>query len=507
MKEKIVLGLSGGVDSAVAARLLQERYDVTGLYLDIGLGGTGRADARAVAEGLGLPFEAVDIRAALEAEVCAPFAADYRAGRTPLPCARCNPAVKFPALFALAGRIGARYVSTGHYARVENGVLKKGMPANDQSYMLARLPQNILQKVIFPLGDYEKTAVRAMAGQAELPVADKPDSMEICFIPDGDYAAWLERRGFSTPEGNFVDKEGKVLGRHRGIHCYTLGQGRGLGVSGPHRYYVTALRPDANEVVLSDGSDLGRDEVRGTEPNWLAVDGLTGPMEVTVRLRHSRTQTAATLEPEEDGVLLRMHTPARAPTPGPLACALLLTGCGARGGDKGEELGDNTIRPLELTEEEAALLKLVGGSDAEYGLFECAAGEGVSDCTVEVLSWENGAWQTVAEGGVSISAAGTRRLGVVLSGDKITVNVQDGGTQYSYAPRLDGMDRGLETGRASVWLEEDQAMTIGERTPLYLEIYDDGEGVGIPPLPGGFSDLANLNQYDRAYAVAVTLKG
>ena len=174
-----------------------------------------------------------------------------------------------------------------------------------------------------------------------------------------------------------------------------------------------------------------------------------------------------------------------------LACALLLTGCGARGGDKGEELGDNTIRPLELTEEEEALLKLVGGSDAEYGLFECAAGEGVSDCTVEVLSWEDGAWQTVAEGGVSISAAGTRRLGVVLSGDKITVNVQDGGTQYSYAPRL----------------EEDQAMTIGERTPLYLEIYDDGEGVGIPPLPGGFSDLANLNQYDRAYAVAVTLKG
>ncbi len=105
----------------------------------------------------------------------------------------------------------------------------------------------------------------------------------------------------------------------------------------------------------------------------------------------------------------------------------------------------------------------------------------MSDCTVEVLSWEDGAWQTVAEGGVSISAAGTRRLGVVLSGDKITVNVQDGGTQYSYAPRLDGMDRGLETGRASVWLEEDQAMTIGERTPLYLEIYDDGEGVGIPP--------------------------
>ena len=156
MKEKIVLGLSGGVDSAVAARLLQERYDVTGLYLDIDLGGTGAADAAAVAERLGIPFETADIRAELEREVCAPFAADYRAGRTPLPCARCNPAVKFPALFALAGRIGARYVSTGHYARVENGVLKKGMPANDQSYMLARLTREQLQKVIFPLGDYEK---------------------------------------------------------------------------------------------------------------------------------------------------------------------------------------------------------------------------------------------------------------------------------------------------------------------------------------------------------------
>lgn len=323
-KPKVVLGLSGGVDSAVAAQLLSRDYEVHGLYLDIGLGGTGQADAAAVAHRLGIPFHTADIRQELERQVCGPFAADYLAGRTPLPCARCNPTVKFPALLALAEEIGAEKVATGHYARTALApdgrvLLRKGLPANDQSYMLARLPQNILQRVIFPLGDYEKTAVRAMAGQAELPVADKPDSMEICFIPDGDYAAWLERRGFSTPEGNFVDKEGKVLGRHRGIHCYTLGQGRGLGVSGPHRYYVTALRPDTNEVVLSDGSDLGRDEVRGTEPNWLAVDGLTGPMEVTVRLRHSRTQTAATLEPEEDGVLLRMHTPARAPTPGQLA--------------------------------------------------------------------------------------------------------------------------------------------------------------------------------------------
>ena len=320
MKEKIVLGLSGGVDSAVAARLLQERYDVTGLYLDIGLGGTGAADAAAVAERLGIPFETADIRAELEREVCAPFAADYRAGRTPLPCARCNPAVKFPALFALAGRIGARYVSTGHYARVENGVLKKGMPANDQSYMLARLTREQLQKVIFLLGDYEKTQVRALARDFGIPVADKPDSMEICFIPDGDYAAWLDRRGEAPPPGDFIDREGHILGRHKGIHHYTIGQGRGLGVSGPHRYFVSAIDPAANTVTLSDGSDLMARRVLCARPNWIAVDALEEPMAVTVRLRHSRTETPGTIRPLDAArVEVLLEEPARAPTPGQLA--------------------------------------------------------------------------------------------------------------------------------------------------------------------------------------------
>ena len=318
--EPIVLGLSGGVDSAVAATLLQRQgFAVTGLYLDIGLGGSGKEDAAAVADRLGIPLEVADIRAELEREVCAPFAADYQAGRTPLPCARCNPAVKFPVLFRLADRIGARYVATGHYARVENGLLKKGMPANDQSYMLARLTRGQLENIIFPLGNYEKREVRALAKDFGIPVADKPDSMEICFIPDGDYAAWLDRRGFSTPEGNFVDKEGKILARHKGIHHYTLGQGRGLGVSGPHRYYVSAIRPEADEVVLSDGSDLGRDVVHGVQPNWIAIEALTGPMEVTVRLRHSRTEQAAILSPEGDGIRLDMKHPARAPTPGQMA--------------------------------------------------------------------------------------------------------------------------------------------------------------------------------------------
>ena len=318
--EPIVLGLSGGVDSAVAATLLQRQgFAVTGLYLDIGLGGSGREDAAAVAERLGIPLKIADIRQELEREVCAPFAAGYLAGRTPLPCAMCNPAVKFPALFRLAEEIGANYVSTGHYANVDNGVLKKGRPANDQSYMLARLTRAQLQKVIFPLGMYEKREVRQLARDFGIPVANKPDSMEICFIPSGDYAAWLEEHGFSTPVGNYVDNCGKVLGQHKGIHHYTLGQGRGLGVSGPHRYYVSAIRPETNEVVLSDGSDLGREVVYGAQPNWLAIDGLTGPMEVTVRLRHSRTEQEAVLSSDGEGIRLDMKTPARAPTPGQLA--------------------------------------------------------------------------------------------------------------------------------------------------------------------------------------------
>ena len=320
MNEPVVLGLSGGVDSAVAATLLaRQGFAVTGLYLDIGLGGTGADDAAAVAHRLGIPLKIADIRQELEREVCAPFAAGYLAGHTPLPCAMCNPTVKFPALFRLAEEIGAKYVSTGHYANVENGVLKKGRPANDQSYMLARLTRKQLQSVIFPLGNYEKREVRELAREFGIPVADKPDSMEICFIPSGDYAAWLEEHGFSTPEGNFVDKEGNVLARHKGIHHYTLGQGRGLGVSGPHRYYVSAIRPETGEVVLSDGTDLGRDVVRGVQPNWIAVETLTEPMEVTVRLRHSRTEQEAVLSPEGDGIRLDMKTPARAPTPGQLA--------------------------------------------------------------------------------------------------------------------------------------------------------------------------------------------
>lgn len=324
MNNKVVLGLSGGVDSSVAAlRLRDQGYEVHALYLDIGLG--GEEPARRTAETLGLPFAVRDIARELEELVCRPFYEEYLAGRTPIPCARCNPAVKFPALLGYADEIGARRVATGHYARVgvgEDGgpLLLRGMPANDQSYMLARLSREMLGRILFPLGDVEKTATRREAVEGELPTADRPDSMEICFIPDNDYAGWLERRGGTPPPGDFVDLDGNILARHKGIHHYTLGQRRGLGVSSTGRLFVAAIRPDTNEVILSHGEGLHADVVRCGELNWLAPGGLTEPRKATVRLRHSKGEAGALLVPLGGGeVELRMDKPARAPTPGQLA--------------------------------------------------------------------------------------------------------------------------------------------------------------------------------------------
>ena len=320
-KNRVVLGLSGGVDSALSARLLLEQgYEVYGHWLDIGLG--SQADARSVAETLGIPFSVGDIRGDLEELVCKPFEEDYLAGRTPIPCARCNPAVKFPALFRQAEAVGAHYVATGHYARIlrdEAGeaFLYRGDSSKDQAYMLARLPKAYLDRILFPLGSFEKTQVRELARQYGIPVADKPDSMEICFVPDQDYAAWIEARGHVPPPGNFVDGAGRVLGRHRGIHRYTIGQRRGLGISAEQRLFVSALRPETNEVVLSDGADLYVHEAYCREINALAP--LRDGQEIDLRLRHSKVTYEALLYLEGDGARLEIKTAARAPTPGQLA--------------------------------------------------------------------------------------------------------------------------------------------------------------------------------------------
>lgn len=322
--KKVVLGLSGGVDSAVAAqRLLGQGYEVHGLYLDIGLG--GEQSARDNAAKLGIPLTVRSIQQELEEHVCAPFAADYLSGRTPIPCARCNRAVKFPALISFAREIGANWVATGHYARIGTGcdggpILLRGNSANDQSYMLSRLTRDMLSHVLFPLGDGPKEQTRQEAQAGQLPAADRPDSMEICFIPDDDYAAWLDARGGTPPPGNFVDANGNVLGTHKGFHHYTIGQRRGLGVSSTGRLFVTEIRPHTNEVVLSHGEGLHAFMVHTDSLNWLGEHPLSAPMEVEVRLRHSRRSDPATIIPLGGGrVDIHMKHPARAPTPGQLA--------------------------------------------------------------------------------------------------------------------------------------------------------------------------------------------
>lgn len=193
----------------------------------------------------------------------------------------------------------------------------------------------------------------------------------------------------------------------------------------------------------------------------------------------------------------------------PLAMAVLLTGCAGGGDKKAEESAApaHQVAPLTLSEEESALLDLIAGTDGEYGLYACSMGEDMTGCTIEVLSWEDGAWQTLAEGGLSSSSSESLRLGIVLSGNKITVNFQDGGSKYSYAPQVEGMDRDLSSGRSWVWMDAPQELVAGERVPLYLEVYDSGDGVRSATLPDTFTNAGQLNSYDRAYAVALTVEG
>lgn len=347
-EKMVVLGLSGGVDSAVAAQTLAAQgFAVHCVYLDNGVGSDGREASRRVAGELGLDFSAISIEKELKERVCEPFYRAYLRGETPSPCALCNPTVKFPALLNAADALGAQWVATGHYARTapaaphpradcaspafplrspcafpapEGRLLRAGQPDNDQSYLLARLTRKQLGRVLFPLGNFNKSQVRKLAEAGNLSVAARPDSMEICFIPDDDYGAWLESYGPTPPEGDFVDQEGRVLGRHRGIHRYTLGQGRGLGVSGPHRYYVSAICPERNRITLSDGTDLFTRRVVCRELNYLSLEGLTGPVRLTARFRHSKGEVAVTLSPGEGGLAVAEADEAvRAPTPGQLA--------------------------------------------------------------------------------------------------------------------------------------------------------------------------------------------
>ncbi len=320
--EKVVLGLSGGVDSAVAAaRLCKQGLEVHGLFLELGFG--GEEDARKTAEGLGIPFYAVHLKDKFEKEVCAYFAEEYRQARTPNPCVVCNPGIKFRALTDYAEEIGAPYIATGHYARTGRDplgrvLLMRARSGKDQSYMLYRLSRETLGHCIFPLGDGEdKAHVREEARRLGLGASEKPDSMDVCFIPDGDTQGWLERHGAAGTEGNFVDTEGRVLGRHKGLHCYTVGQRRGLGVAAESRLFVRELRPETNEVILSFEEPF-KSVIQVRDVHYIAPEyAENGSFRCEVRVRFSKNAVWAAVYPEGgDAARVEFDKPARAPAKG-----------------------------------------------------------------------------------------------------------------------------------------------------------------------------------------------
>lgn len=319
--EKIVLGMSGGVDSTAAVSLLRERgFEVYGVFLTHGA--LDSAPALRAAEETGVPLEIVDISAELEEYVCRRFESEYLAGRTPSPCIYCNPAVKFPALCAVADRIGAKYVATGHYARTEErGGYTALLPAlceNDQSYMLSRLPQEILSRCVFPLGELTKDEVRELAERNALSSAKAADSMEICFIPSDDYGAWLEERGAQAVRGEFISTDGTVLGEHEGLHRYTVGKRRGLRVAAGERLYVKLIDPETGKITLAKESEMyiDRFEVSG----FMRLDPtLADEFTADVKVRHSRVSYPGTVKVRGDRAEVLLADPIRIPAPGQFA--------------------------------------------------------------------------------------------------------------------------------------------------------------------------------------------
>jgi tRNA-specific 2-thiouridylase len=340
LSKKVVVGMSGGVDSSVAAWLLKEQgYDVIGVTMQIwqdedtevqeaegGCCGLSAVDdARRVAMDLGIPYYVMNFKEEFRKNVMDYFVGEYVEGRTPNPCIACNRYVKWESLLRRSMAIGADYIATGHYAQIDRlpggrYSLKTSVTASkDQTYALYNLTQDQLSHTLMPVGSYHKEEIRDMAERLGLPVAHKPDSQEICFIPDHDYASFIEEyTGRELPPGNFVDLDGNVLGRHRGITHYTVGQRKGLNLSMGRPVFVVEIRPDTNEVVIGDNNDVFTNVLRCDKLNWMAVDGLHGKsMEVTAKIRYSHKGSPCTIREIGEGMVeCRFHEPVRAVTPG-----------------------------------------------------------------------------------------------------------------------------------------------------------------------------------------------
>ena len=352
-KKKVLVAMSGGVDSSAAAALLvQQGYDCDGAMLKLAPNEDSRCcsaddaeDARQAATRLGMRFYVFNETDRFRRCVMDRFTAEYAAGRTPNPCIDCNRELKFGALLDRALTLGYDYIATGHYARVaydaESGryrLLRGAERRKDQSYVLYQLTQHQLAHLLLPVGDYDKPAIRDKAREAGLDNADKGDSQDICFVPDGDYVTFLQRQGLTLTPGDFLDEAGCVLGRHRGLPCYTIGQGKGLGVAVGRHVYVLEKDRDRNAIVLGDDAALYASSLLASHVNWISGQIPAAPVRCAAKTRYSQVETPCTAYPLPGGGLrVVFDQPQRAITAGQ---AVVLY-------DGNEVLGGGTIEKSE----------------------------------------------------------------------------------------------------------------------------------------------------------------
>jgi len=322
--KKVLVAMSGGVDSSVSALLLkQQGYDVVGGIMEIYQTERGIEDARKVADRLGIPLHIFDFKEIFKEKVMKYFVNEYLAGRTPNPCVVCNKEIKFDALLDEVFKLDGEYIATGHYAQIEQRggryLLKKGKGGSkDQTYFLYRLTQGQLSRILFPIGDLEKDEVREIAKRNGLFVSDKPDSQEVCFIQDNDYVGFIEQNiKERIPSGKFVDTKGNILGEHRGVYNYTLGQRKGLGVSSKKALFVVDIDVERNVVVLGDDIDTLGSELIAGDTNWIMFETLEKDMRVSAKIRSGARESVCRIKPMDDGrVRVMFDTPQRAITPG-----------------------------------------------------------------------------------------------------------------------------------------------------------------------------------------------